>query len=61
MKRRCMPILGRTASEAWRVPRTSSPPGDFFCPSLRIEHDESAYDVSFDAAGFERFIAAVFA
>ena len=35
--------------------------GDFFCPSLRIEHDDSGYDVSFDAVGFERFIAAAFA
>lgn len=34
--------------------------GDFFCPSLRIEHDESGYEVSFDRAGFERFIGAVF-
>ena len=35
--------------------------GDFFCPSLRIEHDESGYDVTFDTVGFEEFIAAVFA
>ncbi len=42
-------------------PHFFTPDGDFFCPSLRIEHDESGYDVSFDAAGFEKFIAAVFA
>lgn len=34
--------------------------GDFFCPSLRIEHDDSGYDVSFDAAGFHEFIHDVF-
>ena len=42
-------------------PHFFTPDGDFFCPSLRIEHDESGYDVSFDAAGFDKFIAAVFA
>lgn len=34
--------------------------GDFFCPSLRIQHDDDGYDVSFDAVGFRRFTAAVF-
>jgi 2-hydroxychromene-2-carboxylate isomerase len=42
-------------------PQFFTPQGGFFCPSLRIEHDDSGYDVSFDAAGFEEFIAAVFA
>lgn len=42
-------------------PHFFTPDGDFFCPSLRIEHDDSGYDVSFDAAGFESFIKAVFA
>ena len=35
--------------------------GDFFCPSLHIEHDASGYDVSFDEAGFDQFVSAVFA
>jgi predicted DsbA family dithiol-disulfide isomerase len=34
--------------------------GVFYCPSMRIAHDGSAYDVSLDAAGFERFTTAVF-
>jgi predicted DsbA family dithiol-disulfide isomerase len=34
--------------------------GDFFCPSLEIEHDEQGYEVSFDTAGFQRFVGAVF-
>ena len=40
-------------------PHFFTPDGDFFCPSLRIEHDESGYDVSFDAVGFNEFINAV--
>ena len=34
--------------------------GDFFCPSLEIEHDDDGYEVSFDIAGFQRFVAAAF-
>jgi predicted DsbA family dithiol-disulfide isomerase len=34
--------------------------GDFFCPSLDIDHDDDGYEVSFDAAGFQRFVSAVF-
>ncbi len=34
--------------------------GDFFCPSLDIAHGHNGYEVSFDRAGFERFVAAVF-
>ncbi|MEY2462530.1 MAG: hypothetical protein QOH64_668 [Acidimicrobiaceae bacterium] len=34
--------------------------GEFYCPSLDIEHDDDGYDVSFDAVGFQRFVAAVF-
>ena len=35
--------------------------GSFFCPSLDIEHDEAGYEVSFDAAGFQAFVASAFA
>jgi predicted DsbA family dithiol-disulfide isomerase len=35
--------------------------GDFFCPSLDIDHDANGYDVSFDADGFHRFALAAFA
>lgn len=41
-------------------PHFFTPDGDFYCPSLAIEHDEDGYDVTFDAAGFERFVDAVF-
>jgi 2-hydroxychromene-2-carboxylate isomerase len=41
-------------------PHFFTPDGDFFCPSLEIEHDESGYDVSFDATGFNEFINVVF-
>jgi predicted DsbA family dithiol-disulfide isomerase len=34
---------------------------DFFCPSLQIHHDDDGYRIQFDAAGFERFVAAAFA
>ena len=34
--------------------------GDFFCPSLDIEHDADGYEVSFDAVGFQRFVSAAF-
>jgi predicted DsbA family dithiol-disulfide isomerase len=34
--------------------------GDFFCPSLDIDHDDAGYEVSFDAGGFERFVSAAF-
>ena len=34
--------------------------GSFFCPSLTIEHEGSSYDVSFDAATFQRFVEAAF-
>ena len=34
--------------------------GSFFCPSLVIKHADDGYEVSFDAAGFQRFVAAVF-
>lgn len=41
-------------------PHFFTPDGAFFCPSLDIEHDDEGYAVAFDAAGFQRFIAAVF-
>jgi predicted DsbA family dithiol-disulfide isomerase len=34
--------------------------GDFFCPSLHIEHDDDGYEASFDPVGFERFVTAAF-
>jgi predicted DsbA family dithiol-disulfide isomerase len=34
--------------------------GDFFCPSINIEHDGEGYEVTFDSAGFQRFVAAAF-
>jgi hypothetical protein len=34
--------------------------GSFFCPSLEIEHDDEGYSVTFDATGFQRFVATVF-
>lgn len=34
--------------------------GDFFCPSLEIDHDDGGFEVSFDSAGFQRFVSAVF-
>jgi predicted DsbA family dithiol-disulfide isomerase len=34
--------------------------GDFFCPSMRIEHDDDGFEVSFDSVGFQRFVSAVF-
>jgi predicted DsbA family dithiol-disulfide isomerase len=34
--------------------------GDFFCPSLDIAHGQNGYEVSFDRAGFEKFVAAAF-
>ena len=34
--------------------------GDFFCPSLDIEHSDDGYEVSFDPVGFNRFVAAAF-
>jgi predicted DsbA family dithiol-disulfide isomerase len=34
--------------------------GDFFCPSIHIEHDAAGYEVSFDSSGFQRFISAAF-
>ena len=34
--------------------------GDFFCPSLDIEHGDDGYEVSFDSVGFKRFVAAAF-
>ena len=35
--------------------------GDFFCPSLDIQHDDDddSYRVSFDREGFERFMASL--
>ena len=42
-------------------PHFFTPKGDFYCPSLRIEHDESGYDVTFDGVGFDQFVTAVFA
>ena len=35
--------------------------GDFFCPSLQIEHPGGGLEVHFDAEGFERFVSAAFA
>jgi predicted DsbA family dithiol-disulfide isomerase len=32
--------------------------GEFFCPSLAIQHDAEGFQVHFDPAGFERFAAA---
>jgi predicted DsbA family dithiol-disulfide isomerase len=34
--------------------------GDFFCPSLDIEHRDGDLEIAFDAEGFSRFIAAAF-
>ena len=34
--------------------------GDYFCPSLDIQHDDSGYNVSFDAVGYHRFVSSVF-
>lgn len=34
--------------------------GDFFCPSLDIDHDDAGMQVRFDAAGFRRFVTAAF-
>lgn len=31
--------------------------GDFFCPSLDITHDDNGFQVDFDAAGFDAFVA----
>jgi len=42
-------------------PHFFTPDGDFYCPSLDIDHDANGYDVSFDAAGFHRFAVAAFA
>ena len=41
-------------------PHFFTPDGDFYCPSLAIEHDDEGYEVSFDTAGFRRFVDAVF-
>lgn len=41
-------------------PHFFTPHGDFFCPTLAIEHRDGGYEVSFDAVGFQRFMAAVF-
>lgn len=34
--------------------------GDFFCPSLDIAHHDDGDEVSFDPAGFQRFVSAAF-
>lgn len=34
--------------------------GNFFCPSLDIEHGDDGYQVTFDPIGFQRFLAAAF-
>jgi predicted DsbA family dithiol-disulfide isomerase len=34
--------------------------GDFFCPSLDIEHRNGELEIAFDAEGFNRFVAAAF-
>ena len=41
-------------------PHFFTPDGDFYCPSLAIEHDDEGYEVSFDTAGFQRFVDVVF-
>lgn len=41
-------------------PHFFTPDGDFFCPSLDIDHDADGYDVTFDAAGFGHFVTTVF-
>jgi predicted DsbA family dithiol-disulfide isomerase len=51
---------GRTRGVAGS-PHFFTPSGDFFCPSLDIEHHGGDYDVRFDREGFERFIAAAVA
>lgn len=35
--------------------------GDFFCPSMDIEHHGEEYEVTFDRDGFDRFVSNVFA
>jgi HSP20 family molecular chaperone IbpA len=42
-------------------PHFFTPSGnDFFCPSMDIERTGDSIEVTFDAAGFDRFTAAVF-
>jgi 2-hydroxychromene-2-carboxylate isomerase len=41
-------------------PHFFTPSGDFFCPTLEIHHHEDGYDIEFDEAGFDAFIAAAF-
>jgi len=42
-------------------PHFFTPGGSFFCPSLEIGHDdEGGLDISFDQAGFTRFVDACF-
>jgi predicted DsbA family dithiol-disulfide isomerase len=41
-------------------PHFFTPEGDFFCPSLDITYGHNGYEVSFDRAGFERFVTAAF-
>lgn len=40
-------------------PHFYTPAGDFFCPTLDIQHDDGGYDIRFDADGFDRFVAAL--
>jgi 2-hydroxychromene-2-carboxylate isomerase len=39
-------------------PHFFTPSGSFFCPTLRISHEGGAYQVQFDAVGFQRFVEA---
>lgn len=39
-------------------PHSFTADGDFFCPSLRIEHHGDDYEVSFDPIRFQKFLAA---
>ena len=42
-------------------PHFFTPAGDFFCPSLAIEHPDGGLEVHFDEAGYRRFVDAAFA
>ncbi len=41
-------------------PHFFTPGGAFFCPTLDIRHHGDAYDIDFDAAGFEEFVTSAF-
>ena len=39
-------------------PHFFTPSGDFFCPTLDIDHDDGGYTITFDQAGFDSFLTA---